>query len=123
MPLYEFQCKNCEEIFEKLMKVTDPDPESCWQCSKGPVVKLMSRTHFVLKGQGWYETDFKSKNAKSSDPGKGKEKGPLSEHGAVVATNKPGSDAVDSGSGKASGSKASMPVSGSGKGSPAVDPL
>jgi len=60
MPLYEFQCKNCGEILEKLMKVSDPNPEKCEICEKGPMVKLMSKTHFVLKGQGWYETDFKN---------------------------------------------------------------
>ena len=59
MPLYEFECKNCGGIIEKLMKVSDPNPEVCDLCNGGPLVKLMSRTNFVLKGQGWYETDFK----------------------------------------------------------------
>ncbi|MCB9228597.1 MAG: zinc ribbon domain-containing protein [Deltaproteobacteria bacterium] len=70
MPLYEFQCQNCGETEEFLMKISDPAPESCQSCKKGPLTKVMSRTHFVLKGQGWYETDFKNK--KSQDSAKGK---------------------------------------------------
>lgn len=61
MPLYEFECKNCGAILEKLMKISDKNPEVCDHCQGGPLVKLMSRTNFVLKGQGWYETDFKHK--------------------------------------------------------------
>lgn len=65
MPLYEYQCKNCGEINEILMKISDPNPENCEICEKGPLVKIMSRTHFVLKGEGWYETDFKDKKSHS----------------------------------------------------------
>ena len=75
MPLYEFECKNCGAIIEKLMKISDSNPEICDHCQGGPLVKLMSRTNFVLKGQGWYETDFKhnGKNPKPKDPAKSEE--------------------------------------------------
>lgn len=87
MPIYEFECRNCGKIQEKIMKITDSHPEVCTECQKGPLVKLMSRTNFVLKGQGWYETDFKDKGKasgisskdsegkpKDQTAGKGKEK-------------------------------------------------
>ncbi|MFK7825102.1 MAG: FmdB family zinc ribbon protein [Oligoflexales bacterium] len=69
MPLYEFECKNCGGVLEKLMKISDSNPEVCESCQGGPLVKLMSRTNFVLKGQGWYETDFKH-NGKNPKPQK-----------------------------------------------------
>ncbi len=61
MPLYEFECQDCRQISEKLMKISDPAPDTCVYCGKGPLVKIVSRSNFVLKGQGWYETDFKTK--------------------------------------------------------------
>ena len=41
------------------MKISDAAPSFC-ECISGKLIKLMSRTNFVLKGQG-YETDFKIK--------------------------------------------------------------
>ena len=65
MPIYEFECKNCGNIQENLMKISDPAPVDCNSCDQGSLVKIMSRTSFVLKGEGWYETDFKNNNARS----------------------------------------------------------
>ena len=61
MPLYEFECQTCGQISEILMKISDPMPSDCFCGKKNSLTKKMSRTSFVLKGQGWYETDFKSK--------------------------------------------------------------
>ena len=61
MPLYEFECRSCGHISELMMKISDPVPTSCQKCQKGPLQKMISKTNFVLKGQGWYETDFKTK--------------------------------------------------------------
>ena len=67
MPIYEYKCQACHNIQEFIMKVKDPAPESCPLCGQGPLDKQMSRTHFVLKGSGWYETDFKpAKNSGTS---------------------------------------------------------
>tara|TARA_B100000524_G_C23511369_1_gene320673 strand:+ start:381 stop:644 length:264 start_codon:yes stop_codon:yes gene_type:complete len=44
------------------MKMSDKKPpQGCQNCNSDDLVKIMSQTHFVLKGQGWYETDFKDK--------------------------------------------------------------
>lgn len=66
MPIYEFECAACARVSEHIMKVSDKNPEVCPHCGESKSLsKLMSRTSFVLKGQGWYETDFK-KSPKSS---------------------------------------------------------
>ena len=59
MPIYEFKCESCSNIDEILMKISDPNPEKCTQCG-AKVNKIMSRSSFSLKGNGWYATDYKS---------------------------------------------------------------
>jgi putative FmdB family regulatory protein len=59
MPIYEYECKACNSVQEILQKIDDPAPAECPACAKGPLVKLLSRTGFILKGSGWYVTDFR----------------------------------------------------------------
>lgn len=61
MPIYEFICNDCQATEEHIMKISDPAPTACQQCGKQTLEKMLSRTNFVLKGNGWYETDFKGK--------------------------------------------------------------
>ncbi|MBP9707981.1 MAG: hypothetical protein KBD78_10070 [Oligoflexales bacterium] len=61
MPLYEYFCEACKQKFELLQKINDATLTTCTLCDKGPVNKLISKAAFVLKGTGWYETDFKGK--------------------------------------------------------------
>ena len=64
MPIYEYECTNCQIIFEKIQKISDLPIQTCPKCSKDSIKKIISTTRFRLKGQGWYETDFKSANEK-----------------------------------------------------------
>jgi len=59
MPFYEYQCKNCGHELEAMQKVTDAPLKKCPHCGKSQLQRLMSAPVFRLKGQGWYETDFK----------------------------------------------------------------
>ena len=66
MPIYEFRCAECGHEFEKLQKMSDPDPEICPECGKrGGISRLISAAGFRLKGGGWYETDFKKGNRRN----------------------------------------------------------
>lgn len=59
MPIYEFKCNNCKEEFEKLCKFKDcPD---CPKCDSNNITGLISLSDFILKGTGWYQTDYKNK--------------------------------------------------------------
>jgi putative FmdB family regulatory protein len=60
MPIYEFRCQHCGKEMDFWMKLADPLPTICKFCEQGPLTKLISQTSFVLKGTGWYETDFKN---------------------------------------------------------------
>ena len=53
MPLYEYQCKSCNNTFELRQKFSDPPASACPACG-GEVEKLISQSGFALKGQGWY---------------------------------------------------------------------
>lgn len=59
MPLYEFECLSCKNKFEKLQKMTEPDPP-CSVCGN-EVKRLISVCNHELKGTGWYKTDFRGK--------------------------------------------------------------
>ncbi len=60
MPLYEYRCDACEHEFEALQKMSDDALVSCPVCDESALRKLVSAVGFRLKGDGWYETDFKS---------------------------------------------------------------
>jgi len=61
MPIYEYQCQACHHEFELLQKFSDPPLAQC-PCCTGQVRKLISRSAFHLKGDGWYVTDYARKN-------------------------------------------------------------
>ncbi len=65
MPLYEYKCDACEQVGEYLQKINAPAPEACRFCGKGPLQKKVSQSAFVLKGEGWYVTDFRDKSKKT----------------------------------------------------------
>ena len=65
MPLYEYKCTKCGEVFEALQKFSDKPLARCKLC-KGKVERLISNSTFHLKGSGWYVTDYARKGEKSA---------------------------------------------------------
>ena len=59
MPIYEFECSSCGHRFDRLQKMSDPDPSVCPACDVAEVKRRLSAPGFRLAGSGWYETDFK----------------------------------------------------------------
>jgi len=59
MPVYEYECKECEKVFEVQQKMADAPLAVCPDCS-GPVTKLISMNSFQLKGGGWYADGYAS---------------------------------------------------------------
>ncbi len=59
MPIYEFECLLCSERFDRLQRLSDPDPDSCPNCGATGVRRRLTAPSFRLAGSGWYETDFK----------------------------------------------------------------
>ncbi len=72
MPIYEYQCTECEHKLESLQKISAAPLTDCPACDKPALKKLVSAASFRLKGGGWYETDFKTgekKQLADSDSG------------------------------------------------------
>src|SRR5688572_14910102 len=67
MPLYEYQCDVCDQRFEIIQRFSDPTPDTCRMCGKGPVRRLMSSPAIQFKGTGWYITDYSQKGKSSSE--------------------------------------------------------
>lgn len=67
MPIYEYKCLQCGEVFEAFQKITDQPLTKCRTCH-GKVEKLISHTSFQLKGSGWYLTDYARKSQPSHTP-------------------------------------------------------
>ncbi len=69
MPIYEYECGSCGGRFEVMQKFSDPALTDCTLCKAGKVRKVLSPAAFVLKGSGWYATDYASKDRKKPDAG------------------------------------------------------
>lgn len=61
MPIYEYRCENCGDFREVIQKMSDAPLRLCKSCGKEALEKVLSKTSFVLKGSGWYVTDYKSR--------------------------------------------------------------
>lgn len=59
MPIYAFACDACGHDFDRLQKLSDPDPSACPACGAASVRRQVTAPAFRLAGGGWYETDFK----------------------------------------------------------------
>jgi putative FmdB family regulatory protein len=64
MPIYEYRCLDCENEHEFIQKFSDDPKTECPACG-GRLEKLISNTAFVLKGTGWYVTDYASGDRKT----------------------------------------------------------
>ncbi len=65
MPIYEYQCAQCQHEFEALQKMSDAPLTDCPKCQQPSLTKKISAAGFRLAGSGWYETDFKSGKKKN----------------------------------------------------------
>ncbi len=71
MPIYEYSCKDCGRVFEEWQSGFDELQVPCPECG-GESKRLISNTSFVLKGGGWYVTDYGNKRTSTSaDDGNG----------------------------------------------------
>ncbi|HCH32627.1 MAG TPA: transcriptional regulator [Oceanospirillaceae bacterium] len=60
MPIYEYLCQSCGFGKDVLQKLSDAPLTECPKCGTDQYRKQISAAGFRLKGQGWYETDFKT---------------------------------------------------------------
>jgi putative FmdB family regulatory protein len=108
MPTYEYQCDKCG-VFEITQRITENALKRCPTC-KGKVERIISQTSFVLKGSGWYATDYarssKSESKGESATGEGASANASSTNGSSAASDSP-KPASTAGSDQGSTSKGS----------------
>ena len=65
MPTYEYKCDKCERVFEVRQRISEAPLATCEVCG-GAVRRLLSSATFILKGEGWYVTDYPSESRKKA---------------------------------------------------------
>src|SRR3954451_6002785 len=64
MPLYEYECENCGDLFEVIQKFAD-EPLAVHEKCGGKVHRILSAPALQFKGSGWYVNDY-AKSSKAS---------------------------------------------------------
>jgi len=65
MPTYEYECSK-GHVFEVEQSITAEPLKRCKVC-RAKVHRLISASHFILKGSGWYADGYGSSKKSSSD--------------------------------------------------------
>src|SRR5437660_7348797 len=65
MPTYEYECLKCRRVFEIRQRISEPALKVCDVCG-GEVRRLLSAAPLILKGEGWYVTDYPSESRKKA---------------------------------------------------------
>ncbi len=63
MPIYEYQCNGCNHRTEILQRLNEKKRPRCGECG-GSMKRVISPSAFILKGSGWYVTDYPSESRK-----------------------------------------------------------
>ena len=53
MPIFDFICKECKKVFEKMVR-TDTAQVECPDCGSSTEKKISAPAHFTGSGDGWY---------------------------------------------------------------------
>ena len=105
MPTYEYECTKCGHVFEEFQSITaDPLTDCPREGCDGKVRRLISPGGgFLLKGDGFYSTDYRSESYKKAEKA---EKDSSSKSNSSGDTKKP-ADSTKPGSSSGSSSTAS----------------
>ncbi|MDP6334697.1 MAG: zinc ribbon domain-containing protein [Nitrospinaceae bacterium] len=108
MPIYEYQCEKCDAVFETMQAISAKPLKTCngLGCNdkdNGKVHRMVSASGFILKGSGWYTSDYPSEARKQGWESESKQ--------AASASNESGNASGGASAGKnAPEDKASAPA-------------
>jgi putative FmdB family regulatory protein len=63
VPTYDYRCDRCERTFEVRQRISEAPLTTCDRCGE-PIRRLLAAAPFILKGGGWYVTDYPSEGRK-----------------------------------------------------------
>jgi putative FmdB family regulatory protein len=116
VPTYEYHCDGCGREFEVKQRISEDPLKTCEVCG-GAVRRLLSAAPFILKGEGWYVTDYPSasrKKALESEKGSDKTAAPAEKASAEKPSTEKSTSSSD-------GASTSSPSSTSGSAAAASD--
>ncbi len=69
MPIYEYECEKCGATFEAIETISAKPLKTCGGLgcndkADGKVHRLVSASGFILKGSGWYTSEYPSEARK-----------------------------------------------------------
>ena len=99
MPLYEYQCKSCHSLTERIQKFSDSPLTICPHCG-GELEQLISAPAVQFKGAGWYVTDYAKKSAPPSGGNGNKSSSAPASDSASATDTKPAAPKSESSTGK-----------------------
>ncbi len=70
MPIYEYSCPECHHVFEEWQKDFQERSFQCPVCGS-EAKRMISNTSFILKGSGWYVTDYCRSSSSAAGNGNG----------------------------------------------------
>jgi putative FmdB family regulatory protein len=66
MPTYRYECDRCGAVHEEFQSISDPPRAKCPECG-GKLTRLIgSGGGVILKGSGFYTTDYRSESYHSA---------------------------------------------------------
>lgn len=105
MPIYEYRCEECAQVFEEWQNDFEERDAPCPVCGAHSK-RLISHSAFILKGSGWYATDYSRKSSSENGNGNGKKDKSEAAAGESAPSSKDSSkEGAKSGSGEGSGAK------------------
>jgi putative FmdB family regulatory protein len=104
VPLYEYQCKQCEHRFEKIQSFSAPEEKVCPECG-GEVERLISAPAIQFKGAGWYVNDYAGRGKAPASGSDGAKEGATKEGGVKDGGGKDVAAKSSESSAKSEGSK------------------
>jgi len=107
MPIYEYQCEQCDHRLEAFQKINDEHLKQCPECGREALRRLISAAAFQLKGSGWYVTDFRNSGKRQAGQSDGKEQhaGGKDSKDSAAETKAPSEESKKGGTGAESSTK------------------
>ncbi|MFO7802837.1 MAG: zinc ribbon domain-containing protein [Desulfovermiculus sp.] len=99
MPIYEYSCEDCQHVFEEWQKDFTDKEMTCPVCG-GLAKRMISNTAFILKGSGWYVTDYARGSSASASGNGGNGNGDQAEASSSTEKSTTGESSTSSDSGE-----------------------
>lgn len=52
MPIYEYQCEKCEQVFEAIVSRSESEPPACDKCGSRRVIRRISAANTIGSSSG-----------------------------------------------------------------------